>query len=106
MSQMSVGFVGLGAMGRPMAHNLHRAGLLAATFNRTYDKAAALAAETGTFAAERLEDFAGRVNAVVLCVPADADVLAAVDRLADVLEAGALVIDCSTVPPVSLKAVL
>jgi 3-hydroxyisobutyrate dehydrogenase len=87
-----------------MAQNLHRAGLLSAAFNRTFEKAADLAAETGALAAERLEDFAGRVNAVVLCVPADADVLAAVEQLADILDAGALVIDCSTVAAATARS--
>ena len=42
---MRVGFVGLGAMGMHMARNLHRAGLLAAVWNRTAEKARTLAAE-------------------------------------------------------------
>lgn len=33
-SIMDVGFVGLGAMGTPMAKNLHDAGLLTAVYNR------------------------------------------------------------------------
>jgi 3-hydroxyisobutyrate dehydrogenase len=44
---MKAGFVGLGAMGAHMARNLHRAGLLAGVWNRTADKAQALAAELG-----------------------------------------------------------
>ncbi|MEM1519690.1 MAG: NAD(P)-binding domain-containing protein, partial [Pyrobaculum sp.] len=32
---MRVGVVGLGIMGGPMAMHLHRAGLLAAVYNRT-----------------------------------------------------------------------
>ena len=44
---MRVGFVGLGAMGAHMARNLHRAGLLTAVWNRTPEKAQALAAELG-----------------------------------------------------------
>jgi len=97
LSEITVGFAGLGAMGRPMALNLHRAGLLNAVFNRSPAKTDALAAETGCAATYRLEDLAARANAVVLCVPADADVLDAVDALADALSEGALVIDCSTV---------
>ena len=42
---MDIGFVGLGAMGAHMARSLHRAGLLTGVWNRTADKAAALAKE-------------------------------------------------------------
>ena len=43
MSELKVGFVGLGAMGLPMAGHLARAGLLAAVWNRSHDKAVAAA---------------------------------------------------------------
>src|SRR5213078_3890951 len=42
---MRVGFVGLGAMGMHMARNLHRAGMLAAVWNRSAAKARTLASE-------------------------------------------------------------
>ncbi len=34
-SALRVGFLGLGAMGAPMARNLHRAGFLTSIWNRT-----------------------------------------------------------------------
>jgi 3-hydroxyisobutyrate dehydrogenase len=94
---MRAGFVGLGAMGMHMARNLHRAGLLATVWNRTPEKAQALAAELGCTAAASLASLAADVDVVVLCVAADADVLEVVDQLAPALQAGSLVIDCSTV---------
>jgi 3-hydroxyisobutyrate dehydrogenase len=94
---MRVGFVGLGAMGMRMARNLHRAGLLAMVWNRTPEKARALAAELGLKAAPSLSSLAADVDAVVVCVAADADVLDVVGQLAPALRADALVIDCSTV---------
>lgn len=84
-------------MGYPMALNLHKAGLLTAGFNRTLSKAAQLAQETGCIASGTLAELAARCDAVVLCVPADRDVLQAVEILAPGLKPGALVIDCSTV---------
>jgi 3-hydroxyisobutyrate dehydrogenase len=92
-----VGFAGLGAMGAPMARNLHRAGLLEAVWNRSGDKAAALAAELNCQAAPSLADLAALVDAVVVCVSADADVRSVLESLAPGLRKGALVIDCSTV---------
>ena len=94
---MKTGFVGLGAMGQPMALNLHKAGLLAAVYNRTRSKAEALAQETGCHAAASLADLASRCEAVVTCVSADADLLEVVAALAPALKAGSLVLDCSTV---------
>jgi 3-hydroxyisobutyrate dehydrogenase len=94
---MRAGFIGLGAMGRHMARNLHNKGLLSAVWNRTTDKASNFAAETGCLAARDVEDLASRSEVVVLCVSADSDVLEIVERLARALPWGALVVDCSTV---------
>jgi len=94
---MRTGFVGLGAMGMHMARNLHRAGFLAGVWNRTSEKSRALAKETGCEAFNSLSDLAARVDAVVICVSADRDVLDVVGALSGALKSGALVIDCSTV---------
>lgn len=91
-----IGFIGLGAMGAPMAGHLQAKGLLAAVGNRTQAKAEALAAELAVRDARSPADFAD-CDAVVLCVSRDADVLQCVDDLAGVLAPGALVIDHSTV---------
>lgn len=94
---MKTGFIGLGAMGMPMARNLHKAGLLAAVYNRSPEKAKALAAELGCAACASVAALARLCDAVVLCVSADADVSQVVDALASSLRNGALVLDCSTV---------
>src|ERR1044072_2162286 len=94
---LRVGFAGLGAMGAPMAKNLHKAGLLAAVWNRTHDKATALGVELGVAAPDSLAEFASLLDVAVVCVSADADVRAVVEGLAPGLARGALVIDCSTV---------
>lgn len=94
---MKVGFIGLGAMGMHMARSLQRAGWLAGVWNRTPDKALALAAETGCTAAPTPAALASACDAVVLCVSADADVLAVVDALLPGVKPGLLVMDCSTV---------
>jgi len=94
---LKIGFVGLGAMGAPMARNLHAAGLLAGVWNRTHDKALALGAELGVLAFEDLAKLAAATDAVVLCVSADADVRAVVAALMPGLRSDGIVIDCSTV---------
>ena len=93
---LAAGFIGLGAMGRGMARNLHRAGLLQAVWNRTSARASELAAELGVAAATPA-DLAASCDVVVICVSADADVLEVVDALAPALRPGSIVIDCSTV---------
>jgi 3-hydroxyisobutyrate dehydrogenase len=94
---MRAGFLGLGAMGAPMARNLHKAGLLEGVWNRTPGKAADLAAELGCVAATHPAELAFRCNVLVLCVSADADVLEVVRAVAPAVRPGTLVIDCSTV---------
>jgi 3-hydroxyisobutyrate dehydrogenase len=94
---LRVGFAGLGAMGAPMARNLHKAGLLTAVWNRSPDKARSLAAELGCSAPATLGEFAALVDVAVICVSADADVRAVIEALSPGLPGGALVIDCSTV---------
>ena len=93
---MKTGFIGLGAMGYPMAKNLHKAGMLSMAWNRSREKAERLAGETGVAAAADIETLARDCECVVICVSADSDVLAVVDTLARSLPEGALVIDCST----------
>jgi 3-hydroxyisobutyrate dehydrogenase len=94
---LRVGFLGLGAMGAPMARNLHRAGLLHAVWNRSADKAIALGTELGVPAPASLIEFARSLDVIVVCVSADDDVRSVLEAVAPGLAAGSLVIDCSTV---------
>ncbi len=97
MSSLKVGFLGLGAMGQNMARNLHKHGLLAGLWNRSPEKTRRLAAELGCAAAATAAELARRCDALVLCVSADAAVLAVVAALKPALRQGTLVMDCSTV---------
>jgi 3-hydroxyisobutyrate dehydrogenase len=94
---MQTGFVGLGAMGIHMARSLHRAGLLTGVWNRSADKATALAKELSCHAFTSLAELAGNCEAVVICVSADDDVRAVVSGLDPGLSPNMIVIDCSTV---------
>ncbi len=80
-----------------MARNLHRAGMLHSVWNRTPDKARALAGELGVSASASLPDFSRPLGAIVICVSADADVKAVIEGMAPGINRGTLVIDCSTV---------
>jgi 3-hydroxyisobutyrate dehydrogenase len=94
---MNTGFVGLGAMGAHMARNLHRAGLLRGVWNRSAEKASALAAELPTRAYTNLAALAADCDIIIICVSADADVRSVIAGLEPGLKSAAIVIDCSTV---------
>lgn len=94
---MKTGFLGLGAMGAPMARNLAKAGLLHGLWNRSHDKASVLATELGCSAASSPAALAAECDVLVLCVSADQDVLDVLTSLESGLKKDTLVIDCSTV---------
>lgn len=94
---MNTGFIGLGAMGYSMAANLKHAGLLNLVWNRSAKTGERFAREYGVASAADVADIAARCELIVLCVSADADVLALVDKLVPDLQPGTIVIDCSTI---------
>ena len=94
--KLKVGFIGLGAMGEPMAGHLHTHGLLSVVGNRSIAKAQLLAEKFSVNAAHASHYFSD-CDVLVLCVSRDADVLENVNNLAGVLKAGTVVLDHSTV---------
>lgn len=101
---MKTSFIGLGAMGQGMSRNLHKAGLLAAVWNRTVHKAHDLAAELQCTVAATLKDIATSSDAIVICVSADQDVLSVISELKAHLRPGMLLIDCSTVSAATARS--
>ena len=104
MSEIKVAFVGLGAMGMPMAGHLARAGLLTAVWNRSAAKARTAAEQFSVAAPDQLVDVASLANVIVLCVSADSDVLAVVNALVPNLKPGSVIVDHSTVSSVTARA--
>jgi 3-hydroxyisobutyrate dehydrogenase len=99
-------FIGLGAMGAPMAGHLHRAGHLAAVWNRSRDKSERFAADhPGTALPESLAELAGIAEAVLICVSADDDLRAVVEQLEPGLREGSIVVDHSTVAPATAREI-
>ena len=92
---MKVGFVGLGAMGWPMAVNLNRSQLLTCVHNRSHEKAMAFTVEQPCPAHEDLGQFSP-CDVVVTCVSADEDVLGVIKALSKILAPDSIVVDCST----------
>jgi 3-hydroxyisobutyrate dehydrogenase len=88
-----------------MARSLHRAGLLTGVWNRSADKAAALAAELKVIAFKSLEELAGNCEAVVICVSADDDLRSVITGLEPGLSPNMIVMDCSTVAAVTVREI-
>lgn len=87
----------MGAMGIGMARNIAAAGYLTGVYNRTASKAQSLAEELNITAFAQPEELAAKADIVLICVSADSDVLAMVERLAATIKPGSIVVDMSTV---------
>ncbi len=96
-AQAQAGFIGLGAMGMPMAENLARAGLLSGVWNRTRARAEYFSQRTGVPPADEPAALARSCEIVLICVSRDQDVSAVIEAMLPGLPAGSLVIDCSTI---------
>ena len=82
-----------------MARHLASHGLLAAVWNRTGEKADAMAAELRTMRAGSPAELAEYCNIVLTCVSADEDLEAVIEQVQPGLDRGDVVIDTSTVSP-------
>ena len=94
---MKTGVIGLGAMGRGMAMNLHKAGYLHGVWNRTRSKGQEFAGKTGAVLFGSPAELGAECDLILLCVSRDSDVLEMVEAVASTAKAGAIVVDTSTV---------
>jgi 3-hydroxyisobutyrate dehydrogenase len=102
-----VGFIGLGIMGQGMARNLLKAGFQVRVWNRTASRADDLVNE-GAERGESPADVAANSDIIVTCVSDTPDVEKVVLGEGGVIEgaqAGALLIDCSTISPKATRAI-
>ena len=102
-----VGFIGLGIMGRGMAHNLLKAGFEVCVWNRTASRIDALV-EAGATKGSSPADVAAKSDIIVTCVSDTPDVERVVlgeDGVIHGAKAGALLVDCSTISPQVTKDV-
>ena len=98
----TVGFIGLGIMGRPMAKNLMEAGYDLVVHNRSPEKAEELANE-GATAAGGPREVAEKCGIIVTMLPDSPqveEVLAGEGGVFEGIGGGALVVDMSTISPV------
>lgn len=90
----TIGFFGIGLMGKPMATNLLKAGYPVIVWNRTTAKAAALEPH-GARVAETPE-VAAKADILITMLAAGPEVRQLIDTVIDVIAPGALVIDMSS----------
>jgi len=104
-----VAFLGLGIMGAPMAANLARSGIEVVVYNRTREKAEALAAELGNVSvADSPAEAAGAAGiaiSMVPDVPEVEEVLLGPDGAVEGLADGGLAIDMSTIAPSASRSI-
>lgn len=104
---MAVAFLGLGAIGAPMAAHLSRRGGLT-VWNRTGARAEAFAAAHGCRAAATPREAATGASAVVTCLPTSAEVEALLDGpdgLLAGLAPGAILVDCTSGDPATSRRI-
>jgi 2-hydroxy-3-oxopropionate reductase len=98
LTDKTVGFIGLGLMGRPMCRNLMKAGLLPVVYNRSPQPRQELAGE-GAVAVASPAEVAEQSDIIVIMVadtPAVESVLTGPDGVLKTLRPGALLIDMGT----------
>jgi 3-hydroxyisobutyrate dehydrogenase len=105
----TVAFLGLGAIGRPMAARLAAApDISLAVWNRTTERARDFAAETGARYAATPADAARATDVVITCFPVSADVDAVLGGAEGVLAGlprGALLVDCTSGDPATSRRI-
>ena len=93
---MKVAFIGLGAMGYPMAGHLAAAGHEVSVYNRSPEKAARWSAEHGGRAELTVSAVVDGCEVVALCVGNDDDVRGVVAEALGHLAPGAVIVDHTT----------
>ncbi len=102
MNQIKVAFLGLGAIGLPMARRIAEAGFDLAVWNRTVSKAEDLARATGARAARTPADAARGAHVVITCLPTSeevAEVTSGADGLDSTMQNGSILVDCTSGDP-------
>lgn len=105
---MNTAFLGLGAIGRPMAARIAAAGHQLTVWNRTASRAADFAAQTGARHANTPADAVRDADVVVTCFSTSPDVYSVLDGkegLLAGLKRGAVLVDCTSGDPTTSKRI-
>jgi 3-hydroxyisobutyrate dehydrogenase len=105
---VSVSFLGLGAIGEPMARHLARDPYRLTVWNRTSEKAARFAESTAANVAGTPSEAARASDVVITCLPSSREVEALVhgdDGLLAGFQEGSLLIDCTSGDPATSRSI-
>lgn len=105
---MKPAFLGLGAIGRPMAARVAAAFPSLTVWNRTPDRAAAFADEHKVDVATSPADAARNADVVITCLPLSRDVESLLDGptgLLSSMKEGATLVDCTSGDPATSKRI-
>jgi 3-hydroxyisobutyrate dehydrogenase len=105
---VNVTFLGLGAIGAPMARHLAKAPFSLTVWNRTAERARAFASETGARAAASPAEAVRGAAAVITCLPTSREVESLLDGdsgLLTGLAEGTLFIDCTSGDPATSRRI-
>ena len=109
MATRTVAFLGLGAIGRPMAARLaHAADTTLAVWNRTAERAQSFGREHGARVAASPADAARGAEVVITCLPVSADVESLLDGdsgLLATMSEGATLVDCTSGDPATSRRI-
>lgn len=105
---MSVAFLGLGAIGFPMARRIAEAGFELAVWNRSPEKSAELERVAPVRVAANPADAARGASVVITCLPTSAEVESVAfgsDGLASTMASGAILVDCTSGDPHASRSI-
>lgn len=101
---MRVAFLGLGAIGAPMAVHLAKDPFELTVWNRTLEKAEVFAAEHGCNFGKTAADAVRDAEVVITCLPSSREVEALMPEIASKIPDGSLFIDCTSGDPATSRA--
>jgi 3-hydroxyisobutyrate dehydrogenase len=105
---MNVAFIGLGAIGTPMARRVAEAGFPLSVWNRTESRARECAAATKAKVAATPADAAREADVVITCLPNSPEVAALLDGSAGLLAGmrpGSTLVDCTSGQPATSRLI-
>jgi 3-hydroxyisobutyrate dehydrogenase len=105
---LSLSFLGLGAIGAPMAKHLSPPGFSLSVWNRTPGKAAAFAAANKARHAKTPADAARGAGIVITCLPTSREVAALLDGpdgLLASMSKGSILVDCTSGDPATSRQI-
>ena len=103
---LTVAFLGLGAIGRPMAARIATAGFPLTVWNRTVERTREFTRERGARPATSAADAVNGADVVITCLSTSADVASVLDKDAVTsFRAGATLVDCTSGDPATARRI-